>query len=363
MWVFYAPIKSTGWSYATALPEKDILAFLKLQLTRGVIGIVILLILIIISIFIVSTQITRPLSYLAGLVKQVGEGDFKLSVNGIKSNDEIGDLAGAFTTMIEDLNLHVEERARETAQRKAVERELEIAREIQAALLPDNFPQGADQIKYDLYAVNAAAGHIGGDFYDFFNIDKGRFVFIIADVSGKGTPAAIIMAITKTLIRELARDYDSPAMILKQVNRLLIEMHAQPVFVTMFIGIYEPDTGHILYANAGHLLPYVLEADGNTRKFGETTGTIVGMIEDMDYEENREQLKVGEYLVAYTDGVTEARSSAGDFYGESHLVRFLSNCKELRTAEICELLIDDVSAFQSQHLADDVTILILNRCQ
>ena len=281
----------------------------------------------------------------------------------MKFNDEIGDLATAFSNMVERLNFHIEERTRATAHRKSVERELEIAREIQAALLPDNFPQCAEQIKYDLYAVNAAAGHIGGDFYDFFNINEGRFVFVIADVSGKGTPAAIIMAITKTLIRELARDHDSPAEILKHVNHLLIEMHAHPVFVTMFIGIYEPDSGHILYANAGHQLPYVLEVNGNTRKFGETTGTIVGMIEEAEYDENREQLKVGEYLVAYTDGVTEARSSMGEFYGESHLVGFLTQCRNLRPVEICDLLIEDVSSFQTQNLSDDVTILVLNRCQ
>ena len=305
-WIFYAPIKSTGWAFATAVPASKITAFTDSQITRGIIGASILLLFVIVSVI---------------------------------------------------------ARTREAAAREAVESDLRVAREIQSSLLPDRFPICSEDAKFDLYAINQAARHVGGDFFDFFSVEDEKIMFVIADVSGKGTAAAMVMAIARTIIRNLAKHTTSPAAILKEANVLLIEIEKRPVFVTIFIALYEPATGKIIYANAGHQPPYILDVDGGIRKFGEATGTIVGMLDDAEYAECEGSLHVGDYLIIYTDGIPDSRSPDGHFFGEDCFLNLLSNNPGRTANEFCYHIVKKVLEFQENNLTDDITLLILKRCR
>lgn len=362
-WIFFAPIKSTGWMFSTAVQEHEMLSYLHHQITRAVIGLGIILILVIISILFVSSRITRPLVSLARVTTKIGEGDFSARIKNLDRKDEIGKLTNAFSLMVRQLQEHIEARTSEAAAREATQSELRIAREIQASLLPDNLPPFPDHDEFDLYAINSPAKQVGGDFFDFFFIEDDKLLLVIGDVSGKGIPAAIVMAVVRTLIRDLARHSSSPEEILTETNHLLVEIQKHPVFITIFLAIYEITTGMIKYVNAGHQPPYVLNVNNEIKKFGVTTSTIVGMLDDAEYTECEAQLEVNECLVAYTDGIPDARSPDGLFFGEDKFMEILNSSNDLSVKGLCEKVMDEISRFQSENLADDATLLVLKHCK
>ena len=360
-WVIFAPIESTGWALATALPEAEILQFLKLQITRGIIGVSVLIIFVIISILVIGTRITRPILSLAGVVKQLGTGNFSVNINNVNSRDEIGDLARAFNHMVEQLQYHIEAVTRETASREAVESELRIARDIQKSLLPNLYPPFPDRNEFDLAALNVPAKHIAGDFFDYFFIDDEHLVLLVADVSGKGAPSAIVMAVTRTIIRNLARSSLSPACLLQETNRILLETRIENTFVTVFLALYTPATGELVYANAGHQPPYLLDSVNGISRSGEATGTIIGMLDDFQIEDRSAFLEPGQSLIVYTDGIPEARNPDGSFFSDVQFRELLATCIGMTAMATCEHIIASVSDFQANNLADDITILILKR--
>ncbi|HSR63111.1 MAG TPA: SpoIIE family protein phosphatase [Gammaproteobacteria bacterium] len=360
-WIAYTPIRSAGWSFAAATPEEELLAFANKQIGRGVIGVLILIALVIICILWVGTHITRPITELAAVVSEVGQGNFHVKVTGTQAQDEVGDLARAFNEMVRQLNRHIHALTTEIASREAYESEMRVAREMQSALLPSALHPFPEHHEFELSAVNAAARHVAGDFFDYFFVGEDDLVLIIADVSGKGTPAAIVMAVTRTIIRNLAKSGASPSELLTETNRLLLQTDISPVFVTMFVAVYHPSNGRITYANAGHQPPYLLCNNSTLSKFGQATGTIVGMLDDAEYDECEAELLAGEALIVYTDGIPDARSPDGVFYGEAHFTSLLASCTGMNAAEICDIAISEITAFQAKSLADDITLLVLKR--
>jgi phosphoserine phosphatase RsbU/P len=360
-WVFYSPITSTGWGFATALPEREVLAFAKMQTQRAVLGISIILVLAIICVLVVSNSLTRPLKILTDAVKQLADGDLSTSITGITTQDEIGQLSKAFNNMTLQIRQHVDELKKQYAARDAVENELTIARSIQSTLIPNKFPAFPDYNEFDLYAINHAASHVAGDFFDFFLLDSCRLFVVIADVSGKGVGPALLMAVSRTHIRNLAAKGHSPAQILTELNQLLIEDREQPMFVTVFVAEYNISSGDLCYANGGHVVPYLISKDGSVEQFGEPTGTIVGMLEDAEFGEETIKLKKDETIVLYTDGILEARLPEGEFFGERHFETLLSANAEMSLLELCDSALATVKAYQANKLSDDVTVLALRK--
>ena len=361
VWIFYSPILSTGWSFVTVVPESVMTYNLRKQLILGISGIIILVLLVSISIMLVGTQITHPIRRLADAVSRLGSGNLNTKVENIRSGDEIGRLASGFNCMVDDLNHHINVLSEERAARKSVETELDMAREIQNSLLPHSFPPFPGRDEFELHAVNKAAKYVAGDFFDFFFIDDITLVIVIADVSGKGIPAALVMAVTRTIIRNLADTGKSPAQILLEANRLLIESRTQPVFVTAFIGFYQVNSGKLVYANAGHHPAHRIDKTGNVSAFGSPTGTIIGMLDDATYENSEAVLEPEECLVLYTDGLPEARSPGGEYFGEKHFSTLLAANAGVPPEKLCNLVVNEVTAFQEGNLADDMTLLILKR--
>ncbi|NKB36933.1 MAG: SpoIIE family protein phosphatase [Gammaproteobacteria bacterium] len=360
-WIFYAPIQSTGWAFSTAVPEEEMTRDIRAQISKGVIGLCVLLLLVIVSISMVSTSLTRPISKLAIAVSRLGKGEFDSKVEGIASSDEIGELAQGFNRMLDELKNNMRSLGREMAARELVEKELNVARDIQSSLLPHTFPPFPDRTEFDLHGVNQAARGVAGDFFDFFFVNDEKLVMVMADVSGKGVPAAMVMAVARTIIRNLANIGSSPAEILLETNRLLLENESPSIFITMIIAVYEPASGRLVYSNAGHHPPYRMDSTGQVKKFEEAEGTIVGMIDGIDFEDSETIIKKGEYVVMYTDGVPEARSPDGKFYGEEYFEALLTANTGASAAEICDLTINEVNAFQAGNLSDDMTLMVFRR--
>ena len=273
---------------------------------------------------------------------------------------DLDDLSVTIEKAIEQI-AYVHEMQREHSQLESLKSDLAVASEIQHAILPrvfPPFPEDAD--KLDIAASMTPAKDIGGDFYDFFRIDDDRIGFVMADVSGKGIPAAIFMAVSRTLIRATGIRGVSPANCLTYVNRLLAQDSVDCMFVTVFYGIYNVKTGEVSYSNGGHNPPYVLKNDGTVEALPMAQDPMVGAIDDIEFHEAQLQLGIGDALVLFTDGVTEAMNSANEEFGESRLEETLEEVTLHSCQQIIEAIKADVATFvDGAEQSDDITVMAL----
>jgi sigma-B regulation protein RsbU (phosphoserine phosphatase) len=263
--------------------------------------------------------------------------------------------------MLKNLKKQIDIQSQQDAAQKLLEREWQMARDTQRSLLPTEFPPFPDRKEFELHAVNQAAQHVAGDFFDFFMVNPKTLVFVIADVSGKGMSAALVMAVCRTILRDLAQSGKSPADILRETNERLRDNQKGAAFVTIFLGSYTITTGRIVYANGGHVPPFLISKDGAVTTVGEATGTIVGMLEQQEYRNAELKLQPGEMLLLYTDGFPEARSKGGEFFGLNRARAFVEKHTTSGPLVLCEAAIREIGAFQNHHLADDITLLALRR--
>jgi len=360
-WLFYTPVNATGWILSSTLPRSQLTSELWSLMSMAIYGLALMIVLIIALTLYVSSRLSRPIKTLSAAVSDVARGKLDTSIEKIYSMDELGRLSVGFNRMLKNLKKQVEIQSQQTAARQMVEKELQVARETQQALLPSEFPPFPERREFQLHAVSKAARHVAGDFFDFFLINPRTLVFVIADVSGKGMSAALVMAVTRTIVRNLAENGKTPARILAETNELLRESHGGSAFVTIFLGIYNTNSGRIMYANGGHSPPLLVDRHGNARSVGEATGTIVGMLENQEYANAEMRLLPGETLLLFTDGITEARSPGGEFYGEGRIRVFLEANHGKSAEALCDTLEKEICDFQKMNLADDLTILALRR--
>jgi sigma-B regulation protein RsbU (phosphoserine phosphatase) len=239
----------------------------------------------------------------------------------------------------------------------SIQHDLTVSREIQQAILPQKFPRIPDEPNFDIYASMVAAHEIGGDFYDYFLIDKHRLGFVIGDVSGKGISAAIFMAVSRTLVRATGLKGDSINECMKYVNNLLCQESVSSMFVTAFYGEMNTVTGEIEYVNAGHNPPYILSPEG-IREVEMTNGLPLGVMENFTYESKKLQLKKDEQLLLYTDGVIEAIDAEQKAYGEKRFEIFLRENLSLPVETIIKKSFAEVNDFVGQAPQwDDITLL------
>lgn len=260
-------------------------------------------------------------------------------------------------TVEESLALRQGARARE--QLTAIQHELGIAAQIQQSMLPKVFPAFPDRHEFSLYATMFAAKEVGGDFYDFFLIDPNRLGFVIGDVSGKGVPAAIFMAVSRTLLRATALERLSPGECLHYVNTALSADGETNMFVTTFYGVLHTDTGQIEFAVGGHNPPYLLRHAG-VKVMEVNAGIVVGVLSDATYETASIQLAPGEGIVLYTDGVTEALDASDVLYSEERLEELLGQVKDQAPEDIVRRVAQDVRRHASGVAqSDDVTVMTI----
>lgn len=360
-WVFYTPVATTGWVLAATQPRVQLTSELWSLMSMAIYGLALMIALVIALTLFVSSRLARPIKSLSLAVSEVARGKLDTTIEKIHSMDELGRLSVGFNLMLKNLKKQVEIQSQQTAARQMVEKELQLARETQQALLPSTFPPFPDHREFQLHAVSKAARHVAGDFFDFFLVNPKTLVFVIADVSGKGMAAALVMAVTRTIVRNLAMSGKTPARILAETNELLRESHGGAAFVTMFVGVYNTHNGRIVYANGGHSPPLMVDRRGKVSQVGAATGTIVGMLEKQEYGNAELRLHPGETLLLYTDGITEARSPDGEFFGEGRIRAFLEKRTGSSPEALCNTLEQEICQFQQMNLADDLTILALKR--
>ena len=261
-WMTYTPIPSSGWSLAVLFPLDELTADINRLYRTMIVMAVIGLVLLSVAVIFISRTITRPLRAMSKATEDIAKGNLDNALPPVTSRDEVGKMAEGFMTMQKSLKEYIRKLTETTAAKERMESELSIAREIQMSILPKIFPPFPDHPEFDLYAVIEPAREVGGDFYDFFQIDPTHLCFVIADVSGKGVPASLFMAVTKTLIKATAKAGITPAEILTQVNEELASGNDAAMFVTIFCGILDTETGEIRYANAGHNPPLLIDTEG-----------------------------------------------------------------------------------------------------
>ncbi|MCK9483170.1 MAG: SpoIIE family protein phosphatase [Candidatus Marinimicrobia bacterium] len=244
----------------------------------------------------------------------------------------------------------------------AIQHDLTIARNIQQSILPKVFPPFPERNDFDIYAGMTPAKEVGGDFYDFFLIDKDRLGLVIGDVSGKGIPAAIFMAVSRTLLKATALKGLPTGECLSYVNELICLESTASMFVTIFYGIFNTTTGELEYANGGHNPPYLLKADGSVQLLEMTNGMALGVMEELDYQMKSIALHSGDGLFLYTDGVTEAFNAAGQIYTDERLAKLLAGSNTHPIKEIVQKVFQDVHEYSTGiEQSDDITILAMRR--
>jgi len=258
---------------------------------------------------------------------------------------------------------YIHQMQQEHSQLESLKNDLAVASEIQQAILPRVFPPFPEEAdKMDIAASMTPAKDVGGDFYDFFRIDDDRIGFVIADVSGKGIPAAIFMAVSRTLIRATGVRGSNPADCITYSNKLLAAESVDCMFVTVFYGIFNMKTGEISYCNAGHNPPYVLKRNGQVEALPMSQDPMVGAIDGIDYHEASLQLDQGDALVMFTDGVTEAMNIQNEEFGEERLEDTLDEVALHNCQQIVDAIKADVAAFAGEaEQSDDITVLALKR--
>ncbi len=315
----------------------------------------------IVYIVFVRKTITRPISKLATFTKEITDsGKFENQRITMKTGDEIEELSDSFNFMLEELENYIANLSKVTAEKERIGTELDIARNIQASMLPCIFPAFPDRKEFDIYATMTPAKEVGGDFYDFFMVDQTHLAIVMADVSGKGVPAALFMVIGKTLIKDHTTADRDLGEVFSTVNNLLCEANSEGLFITAFEGVLDLVTGEFRFANAGHELPFICKAGGNFEPYKIRPGFVLAGIEDMDYQSGHMMLDVGDMVFQYTDGVTEAVNEENKLYGMERLEKALNRVKDRTPSEILHEVKQDIDTFAgAAPQFDDITMLCL----
>ena len=276
----------------------------------------------------------------------------------IHNRDEIGILAASVDRMEEQICDYMEYLTRVTAEKERIGAELDVARKIQAGMLPNLFPPFPEITSIDLYAMMSPAREVGGDFYDFLLVDDDHLALVIADVSGKGIPGALFMMVSDILIRTEIKSDVSPAAVLQAVNERLCRKNYAEMFVTAWLGILELSTGKLKAANAGHEYPALRRAGGGFELFKDKHGFVMGGLDNTVYSDYELQLGKGDCIFVYTDGVTEAMDSCNTLFGTDRLLESLNRQKDGQMEDLLEQVLKDIRDFVKEAPQfDDITMM------
>lgn len=279
----------------------------------------------------------------------------------IRTGDEIQALSEAIKTMELEINEYIQDLTAVTAEKERIGAELNVATQIQADMLPRIFPAFPEREEFDVYATMNPAKEVGGDFYDFFLVDDDHLAVVIADVSGKGVPAALFMVIAKTLIKNHAQNQEAPGTVFTQTNEQLCEGNDAGLFVTGWMGVLEISTGKFVYVNAGHNPPLLKRAGGTFEWLKSRPGFVLAGMEGVRYRENTLQLEPGDRLYLYTDGVTEATNSREELFGDERLQNALNEYMDLPVEQFLPKIKECIDAFVGgADQFDDITMLALD---
>jgi sigma-B regulation protein RsbU (phosphoserine phosphatase) len=356
-YVFYRPVPTTGWNIAIFCPESDIYGGYD-RLQRKILWSLLagLALVFLLSVLLIRHQLA-PLAKLAEEADYIASGNFDRPMPVRKRNDEIGVLSQSFVHMQSSLVRHIQELTESTASRERMERELQIARNIQMGMVPHDFDLGK---KVDLYASMVPAREVGGDLYDCF-VQDDKLYLCVGDVSGKGVPASLFMSVARAMFRVVARQGLAPAEIARRINDTVSEKNDQMIFVTMFLAAVDLKTGVMEYCNCGHNAPVLFPGPDKAPAFLDClSNTALGIESGFDYEGQRVDDMRGKILFLYTDGLNEAENADHEQFGNDRMLACLGDGPFLDARS----LIDRLSEAVASHVAgaeasDDLTMLCL----
>lgn len=316
---------------------------------------------IIAYIFFIRKIVTKPVGKLTAFTQEITEsGVFENQRIRIKTGDEIESLSESFNFMLAELENYIANLSKVTAEKERIGAELDIAKHIQASMLPCIFPAFPERKEFNIYATMDPAKEVGGDFYDFFMVDERHLAIVMADVSGKGVPAALFMVIGKTLIKDHTVPDRDLGEVFSAVNNMLCESNSEGLFITAFEGVLDLVTGEFNYVNAGHEMPFICKAGGNFEPYKIRAGFVLAGMENMRYRAGSITLNVGDKIFQYTDGVTEATDAHNELFGMDRLSAVLNRNVPNSPDEILSAVKKDIDAFVGDAPQfDDITMLCL----
>lgn len=355
-YVFYAPLMKTGWSMAVVVPFEVVVTP---GLAVGAVIIMVLVLGLLVAFFLVRGAIRRtmrPIKFLAHSAEEVAKGRFDTPLPKMYYNDEIHQLRDSFANMQLSLTQYIDELKGATAHQAAIDNELDIARGIQMSMLPSASP-ASDGIEVCGRLTPAKA--VGGDFYDYFR-QEGRLYFCIGDVSGKGVPASLVMAIASAEFRTLSAGTDLPERIVSGLNEALTSRNESMMFVTLFAGVLDLATGVLRYCNAGHDAPLLIGGDGDVRLMEVEPNLPLGVMPGLEYVRQQVTLKPGTTVFLYTDGLTEAEDAVHAQFGMDRILETARQAVADDPSALIERMTEAVHGFVAgAEQSDDLTLLAI----
>ncbi len=359
-YVFYKPLGKTGCSMAIVCPESDVFSSFN-RLRRSVMSIVVIGLLVMLYLFIrIITHELTPLRRLAKGAETIASGQFDAELPELQRIDEIGQLSNSFADMQQSLVKYIEELKDTTSQKASIERDLHIASNIQKGMLPVNFPNKADRDDVQIYASLTPAKDVGGDLFDFFFRDDKLF-FCIGDVSGKGVPASLFMAVTRAVFRTVATYLTKPDEIVEVMNNTMVDMNSSLMFVTFFVGVLDLPTGHLHYCNAGHDAPLLLGTD--VSELHCESNIPVGVMSQWTFVLEETTICPGTTIFLFTDGLTEAMNAVrAQFQMDriNNVARHFLSSKDQEPRQLIEQMTTSVREFVGEaEQSDDLTMMAI----
>ncbi len=354
-WFYFAPLANSNWTIIIVIPEKELfkeigIIFQKIIWVSGF-GILLLFILN----MLIFKRILTPLAQITHSIQRFSS----LSGKEQESKDEIKMLTDSLKDWQAKYGFLISERNKTATEKLKYEKDLKSAREIQLNIIPTGKPDFPGHPEIDLFAILKPAETVGGDLYDYFFVDENHLLIAIGDVSGKGIPASLFMAVAITLIKTNAKILSAKD-IIAQVNSELSDRNADQYFLTLFVGILDVRSGLMDYCNAAHNYPYILHANGTLTSLSKSHGLPLGIYKDKSYKSSSVQLKYGDLLLLYTDGVINSTDSHNHHYGTTRLEKNIQNLNDLSSEEVVNRLVKSIMIYEGgSRQSDDITLVAI----
>lgn len=358
-YVFFTPLEQIGWSVGLVCHESDIYSGLNslkwMLIGMTIIGVFAMIVICIISI----RKRVKPLEELAKSAYVMAKGNFDMEIPVIRGVDEVALLSKAFRNMQHSLVDYIDELKSTTAKKERIEGELHIAHDIQMGMIPKIFPPYPDRSDIDIYATLVPAKEVGGDLYDFLILDN-KFYFCIGDVSGKGVPASLLMAVCRNLFRTMAGQGLQPSEIVTMINDTMGENNESGMFITLFVAMVDMSDGNMIFCNAGHNPPVIIDNDGKASYMNVLPNIPAGLFDGMPFEQQVYGTIDGLTLFLYTDGLTEAENIDQNQYGDDKLIEELTGRQDNKAQQLIEYISETVKVHAGEaEQSDDLTIMTI----
>lgn len=356
--LYYAPVRKADWTITLDYPRKEVLKGVT-QIRREMFAISLLGLLGLLAVaIIVARRMVRPIKQFSKAASQIAGGDFNTTLPQLKDKDELWQLGDSLDNMQKSLKQYIADLKATTKEKGRIESELHIASQIQMAMIPKIFPPYPNRTDVDIYGSLIPAKEVGGDLYDFFIHDEKLF-FCIGDVSGKGIPASLVMAVTRSLVRIVAAREDRPGIIVEALNDSMADMNESNMFVTMFVGVLDLGSGLLRYCNAGHDAPMIAGPEaGKAEMLNVESNLPIAVLANMKFKEQEISLQSNTSIFLYTDGLNEAENPQKELFGDERMLQAIKEISQGTPKQQVEFMNQVVLAHvNGAEQSDDLTML------